>query len=428
MEHCSGGTLASRAPYTEKEAAKIMTKLLSAVAYCHRHGILHRDIKMDNAMFECDSKDSDVKLIDFGLGVSSRERGPPPYHEVVGTVHTMSPQIIHERGYGKGVDDWACGVVAFQLLVDKAPFDGPTRRAIAEKIIRNDWDDRFEGEGWTARKISTSARRFVSALLTYDEEKRRSASDALRSKWLRNMDPPEERRPPEHMMRRVMTALEDHGHRAPILKKLALYFIAYHTPGEEVMELERAFDQFCGGYNIGTINAWEFRREAARHLGDNGDDEDKREMITKLFHSLATRGKIDFTTFIAATLESQGPIREDRIRAAFQLFANEIEDASGTYIDRNSLTSALGVRCRYRHRSFYLDCDEVIQEAIEAVCRGGGGTSIHDSGAVVAECNGGQSSSSSSSSSRRRNGKSSTTTMSLGQFMELFVQTSTNSS
>lgn len=392
MEHCSGGTLASRAPYTEGEAAKIMTKLLSAVAYCHQRGILHRDLKMDNAMFECESKESDVKLIDFGLGVTEQER-PGPYHrEVVGTVYTMSPQIIHEKY--RNPDPWACGVIAHMLLVDEAPFDGPTRREIAQKIIRNDWDAKFEGEKW--RNISSSAKRFVSALLTYDEDERRSASDALRTQWLMKMDPPEERRPPEHLMRGVMEALADHA-RAPTLKKLALYFIAFHTPGEEVMELERAFDQFCGGYNIGTINAWEFRKEASKYLGrdDNGN-----QQITKLFRSLATRGKIGFTTFIAACLESQGPIREDRIKAAFNLF-DEIEAG---FIDRNNLRSTLGVRCRYR--SSYLDYEAVIREAIEAVGILGGDK--NDSGAVDSD----------------EQNSSAKHTVSQEQFMKLFVQSS----
>ena len=355
MEHCSGGTLTSRAPYTEREAAKIMTKLLSAVAYCHQRGIIHRDIKLDNIMFECDrdSKESDVKLIDFGLGVTEEERQGPFHTEVVGTVYTMSPQIIHEKY--RNPDPWACGVIAHMLLVGEAPFDGPTRREIAQKIIRNDWDDKFEGKKW--KNISPSAKRFVSALLVYDEDKRRSASDALRTQWLMKMDPPEERRPPEQFMRKVMEALVDHA-KAPTLKKLALYFIAFHTPGEEVMELELAFDQFCGGYNIGTINAWEFRKEASKYLGR---DNDGNQQIAKLFRSLATKGKIGFTTFIAACLESQGPIREDRIRAAFNLF-DEIEAG---FVDRKSLRLALGVRCRYR--SSFLDYDAVIREAIEAV-------------------------------------------------------------
>ena len=389
MEHCSGGTLASRAPYTEREAAKIMTKLLSAVAYCHQRGILHRDIKMDNAMFECESKESDVKLIDFGLGVTEEERQGPYYSEVVGTVYTMSPQIIHERY--RNPDPWACGVIAHMLLINEAPFDGPTRREIAQKIIRNDWDDKFEGDKW--KNISSSAKRFVSVLLKYDEDKRRSASDALRTQWLMKMDPPEERRPSEPFMRGVMKALADHA-RAPILKKLALYFIAFHTPGEEVMELERTFDQFCGGYNIGTINAWEFRKEASKYLGK---DDDGNQQIAKLFRSLATKGKIGFTTFVAACLESQGPIREDRSRAAFNLF----DETESCFIDRNNLRSTLGVRCRYR--SSFLDYDAVIREAIEAV---GGGS--NDSGAAESDA---QSSSAES-------------TVSSEQFMRLFARVS----
>lgn len=86
MELCSGGDLFSRSPYTESQAATIVKKLTSAIAYMHNCGITHRDVKMENIMFETESPDSEIKLLDFGL---SRKFQPGEHMKRgVGTVYT----------------------------------------------------------------------------------------------------------------------------------------------------------------------------------------------------------------------------------------------------------------------------------------------------------------------------------------------------
>lgn len=72
MEMCAGGSLVSRMRrhrygYDERAAATIIEKMLSAVTYCHHHGVVHRDIKLDNIMYENDAENSELKLIDFGF-------------------------------------------------------------------------------------------------------------------------------------------------------------------------------------------------------------------------------------------------------------------------------------------------------------------------------------------------------------------------
>jgi serine/threonine protein kinase len=69
MELCSGGELFERIsdtkkPFSEKEAATVVSKLLKAIIHCHTMNISHRDIKPENIMY---GADGEVKLIDFGL-------------------------------------------------------------------------------------------------------------------------------------------------------------------------------------------------------------------------------------------------------------------------------------------------------------------------------------------------------------------------
>jgi serine/threonine protein kinase len=67
MELCTGGDLYARDPYTEEEAARITSSILSAVAFMHAKGVTHRDLKYENILFVDSSPRAEIKLIDFGL-------------------------------------------------------------------------------------------------------------------------------------------------------------------------------------------------------------------------------------------------------------------------------------------------------------------------------------------------------------------------
>ena len=72
QELCTGGELYKKYQTTqlkEKEIAKIFNQIMSAVAYCHEKGIVHRDLKLENILFASEDPDSPIKIIDFGFSV-----------------------------------------------------------------------------------------------------------------------------------------------------------------------------------------------------------------------------------------------------------------------------------------------------------------------------------------------------------------------
>ena len=76
MELCSGGALVSRMKrhrhgYGEAVARKLVEKMLSATLYCHQRGVVHRDIKLDNFIYEHEGDDAELKMIDFGFAHES---------------------------------------------------------------------------------------------------------------------------------------------------------------------------------------------------------------------------------------------------------------------------------------------------------------------------------------------------------------------
>ena len=83
---------------------------------------MHRDIKMENILFESKEEDSEIKLIDFGLStIYAKQRQKVALDEPVGTLYTMAPEVFMEQ-YDLQADMWSIGVVAYILLSGIKPF------------------------------------------------------------------------------------------------------------------------------------------------------------------------------------------------------------------------------------------------------------------------------------------------------------------
>src|SRR6478752_7862250 len=109
--------------------------IAAGVAYLHDHGIVHRDLKPANIF----SDNGYVKIGDYGLSkfISvSRRSGQT---ESVGTFHYMAPEI-GKGVYGKEIDIYALGIVLFELITGRTPFDGESSQEIIMKHLTADPD------------------------------------------------------------------------------------------------------------------------------------------------------------------------------------------------------------------------------------------------------------------------------------------------
>ncbi|CAL1401824.1 unnamed protein product [Linum trigynum] len=112
MELCEGGELfdriVSRGHYTERAAASVTGTIVVVVQLCHKHGVIHRDLKLENFLFANKKENSPLKAIDFGLSIFFKpgER----FSEIIGSPYYMAPEVL-KRNYGPEIDIWSAGVV-----------------------------------------------------------------------------------------------------------------------------------------------------------------------------------------------------------------------------------------------------------------------------------------------------------------------------
>ncbi len=104
--------------------------LCRAVGYLHDHGIVHRDLKPGNVFLE----NGTVKVGDYGLSKSMSGSQRTAQTQSVGTVHYMAPEIS-TGNYNKGIDVYAAGVILYEMLSGRVPFEGESSGEILMKHL-----------------------------------------------------------------------------------------------------------------------------------------------------------------------------------------------------------------------------------------------------------------------------------------------------
>lgn len=327
MEVCSGGDLYTRDPYTEMEAARIITSILSAIAYMHSKKVVHRDLKFENVLFVNTSPMSEVKLIDFGLSQVYVDR---KLTDVTGTIYTMAPEVLLGNHTEKA-DLWSIGVIAFMLLASAVPFYGSNRREIAKLIVANKYA--FKGKRW--KRVSPEAKAFIEDLLVSDPDERASAESALGSAWLNLYQPSvptSKRRAPraeeEEMARSSMLRYAGY----PKLKKMALMVVAHKSSSEEIGILRKLFKKYDSRHD-GSI--W-FEEFCEAMSGYGHSNEELRSIFDAM--DLSGSGSIRYTEFVASTIEAHGTISEARLAEAF----DRLDCDDSGYITSDNLMEILG--------------------------------------------------------------------------------------
>ena len=113
----------------------IMQQILSAVTLAHQHRIIHRDLKPQNILID---ESGTVKITDFGIAVALSETSITQTNSMLGSVHYLSPEQARGSMATNQSDIYAIGIILYEMLTGKVPFDGESAVTIALKHFQEE--------------------------------------------------------------------------------------------------------------------------------------------------------------------------------------------------------------------------------------------------------------------------------------------------
>jgi len=325
MECMSGGELFQRVTkrrrFSEKDACDATWQMLLAISYLHSHDVVHRDIKLENWMY--DSQDSDhLKLIDFGF---SRVWSPDTKMAMCcGTLAYVAPEVL-ARSYTSQCDLWSLGVTVFAMVFGILPFGGNSEKQTA--AIRS---GKFSVRKETWNKVSPDVQDFVQALLTVDPTQRLTAQSALEHRWIKSRDMLE--RSSACVDTEMTEALLSFGAKTQF-RRAAMHLMAWSLTNEERAKVREAFVNIDTD-RTGTITLNELKQVLEENL--HIDDKQAQQAFKAL--DSTHHDEIFYSEFLAAMLSSHIQMHDHLLHASFKHF-----DADGSgFITRDELEQALG--------------------------------------------------------------------------------------
>uniref|UniRef100_A0A3Q1GSN2 non-specific serine/threonine protein kinase n=1 Tax=Acanthochromis polyacanthus TaxID=80966 RepID=A0A3Q1GSN2_9TELE len=158
--------------FPESQSATYIMELADALIYCHTKNVIHRDIKPENLLL---GANGELKIADFGWSVhtpSSRRS------TLCGTLDYLPPEMIEGKTHDEKVDLWSLGVLCFEFLVGKPPFEAKTHEETYRKISRVEYTYPAQSN------ISAGAKDLVAKLLKHNPMHRLPIQGVISHPWV----------------------------------------------------------------------------------------------------------------------------------------------------------------------------------------------------------------------------------------------------
>jgi serine/threonine protein kinase len=196
MDYVQGGNLSMMIQiqhhFSELHVQAIGRSLLFAVAEMHRLSLGHFSLSPENILLRAGTTTNEVVLCDFGCALDLRfSRGtgsgtnsvsnPVGSSPRYGALCYAAPELLgNDQEYGLAADLWSVGVILYELLCGRLPFEDVSKRALKDKISAGKF--KFTGSEWHI--VSRSAKQFISSLLHPDPQVRLTVGEALGHPWI----------------------------------------------------------------------------------------------------------------------------------------------------------------------------------------------------------------------------------------------------
>ena len=310
--------------FNENQMGQIIHQLLKALSFIHSKNIIHRDIKPENILFSDKKNIFSLKLIDFGLATFQEQE-----KKTAGTPMYMSPEMVD--GNGTYVSDiWSVGVVVYQMVTGKLPFDGGENdeNQILYEHIKN---DEYNKEKLNNVECSDDVKDFIDKALQKDIKKRMTVQEALNHPWIKkfnvnSLDP--------SLLNENTIQLLLNFSKKPALQKEIYYFLAKISNENDIAIYKNIFN-FFDMNNKGGLSKNDLKEGLEKNKIDI--DEDTLDIIFDGldFHN---NGKIYYSEFLAAMVSSKDFNKEEKIISVFNLLKEN--EQNNNYITYDSLENA----------------------------------------------------------------------------------------
>lgn len=161
--------------FDEPQSAKYIKQMASALSYCHEKKVIHRDIKPENLLLDVKG---DLKIADFGWSVHapSSRRGT-----MCGTLDYLPPEMIEGQTHDEKVDLWSLGVLTYEFLVGKPPFETEDNNQTYKRIVRVDLR--------IPSYVSEGAKDLITKLLRKNPSDRLPLAKVMEHPWILQHNP-----------------------------------------------------------------------------------------------------------------------------------------------------------------------------------------------------------------------------------------------
>jgi len=247
--------------------------------------------------------------------------------EKLGTPYYIAPEVLN-KNYGAKCDIWSIGVICYILLCGAPPFSGQTDNDIMKAVRAGKVS--FAGDHW--KGISEVAKDFISQLLTYNQEQRPSAQEALGHTWITELA---KVTVDESIALGALNNLKNFRADQTLKQATFAYIASQMLSKNKKEELAKVFKAFDTNGD-GRLSMEEVKKGYIDHYGKVISDDD----VEKMFKSVDSdnSGFIDYTEFVVASMNAEEMTSNDFLQAAFKMFD---KDGSGI-ISADEIKAVLG--------------------------------------------------------------------------------------
>lgn len=323
MEECKGGELFDRLAkrskernlFSEEVACEIFKKIMTAINYCHSHGVCHRDIKPENILFSDTDDLSSIKVVDFGLSrVFTVE--DKIMTSIVGTTYYMSPEVINGN-YNEKCDIWSAGCLLYIMLCGRPPFYAKNDSDLIRKINSKAYSFSYP----EFDNVSIDAKDLITRMLC-DENIRLTSQGVIDHNWIKM----NAQRCKSKILELDYTNIVNYSNMNK-LKKSVFVNISNRLNNNDTVDLVNIFNTIDKNRD-GVISLKE-ARSASNYIKErnhkelnNGNILEVANNIERYFKEIDidNNGLINYSEFLASTIDHKKILQKELIYDAFKLF------------------------------------------------------------------------------------------------------------